>query len=203
MKIKSIFIILLLILLLSNFNYNCWALQLGDETQITTEQDYVGEVQYEDFIIKAKIIREVKTNAIGYCLEINKDYPSGETFKSVGYATEELAGILSAGYPSKTYSELNLNSEEEAYFATQVAIWSLIEGYDVDAFRGERRVVEAIKKIYNEGTTKQDELYFGKFVIYDYNETEQSVVFAKNEQNEKDSSIEDSGIIEGNFIYGK
>lgn len=197
-KRKSIFVILILILLLSNFNYKCWAIQLGDETQITTGQNYVGEVQYEDFIIKAKIVREVGTNEIGYCLEIHKEYPSGETFKSIRYATQELAGIISSGYPSKTFNELNLNSEEEAYFATQVAIWIFIEGYDVNAFRGEKRIIEAIKRIYNEGTTKKDESYLGKFMIYNFSDREQDIVLVRNKSKDNGSSVFDE-----NVIYGK
>lgn len=208
-KRKSIVIVLILILLLSNFSYNCFAMQLGDELKIATGEYYVGEVEYENFIIKAKIIRALETNEMGYCLEIEKSYPSGETFKSTGYATGGLAGIVSEGYPNKSYEEIGLFSEEEAYFATQIAIWSYVEGYDINGFKGDNRVVEAIKRIYNKGVSKNSEEYNNQYKIYNYNDEVQDIVLVKNSKNEiieENPSIfnqEDSSILEENIIYGK
>ncbi|MPM23785.1 hypothetical protein SDC9_70259 [bioreactor metagenome] len=209
LKRKSIAIVFILFLLVVNFSYNCFAMQLGDELKISTGDYYVGEVEYENFIIKAKIIRAVETNEIGYCLEIEKLYPSGEIFKGIGYATDGLAGIISEGYPNKSYGEIGLSSEEEAYFATQIAIWSYVEGYDINGFKGDNRVVEAIKRIYNKGVSKNSEEYNNQYKIYNYNDEVQDIVLVKNSKNEiieENPSIfnqEDSSILEENIIYGK
>lgn len=204
LKRKSIAIVFILFLLVVNFSYNCFAMQLGDELKISTGDYYVGEVEYENFIIKAKIIRAVETNEIGYCLEIEKLYPSGEIFKGIGYATDGLAGIISEGYPNKSYGEIGLSSEEEAYFATQIAIWSYVEGYDINGFKGDNRVVEAIKKIYNQGISKNSEEYNNQYKIYNYNDEVQDIALIKNYRSEV--MEENSSALEENqqsIIYGK
>lgn len=212
LKRKSIAIVFILFLLVVNFSYNCFAMQLGDELKISTGDYYVGEVEYENFIIKAKIIRAVETNEIGYCLEIEKLYPSGEIFKGIGYATDGLAGIISEGYPNKSYGEIGLSSEEEAYFATQIAIWSYVEGYDINGFKGNNRVVEAIKKIYNQGISKNSEEYNNQYKIYNYNDEVQDIALIKNyrseiiEENSSKLNQENSSALDENqqsIIYGK
>lgn len=211
-KRKSIAIVFILVLLILNFSSNYFAMQLGDELKISTGDYYVGEVEYENFIIKAKIIRAVETNEIGYCLEIEKLYPSGEIFKGIGYATDGLAGIISEGYPNKSYGEIGLSSEEEAYFATQIAIWSYVEGYDINGFKGNNRVVEAIKKIYNQGISKNSEEYNNQYKIYNYNDEVQDIALIKNyrseiiEENSSKLTQENSSALDENqqsIIYGK
>lgn len=211
-KRKSIAIVFILVLLILNFSSNYFAMQLGDEVKISTGDYYVGEVEYENFIIKAKIIRAVETNEIGYCLEIEKLYPSGEIFKGIGYATDGLAGIISEGYPNKSYGEIGLSSEEEAYFATQIAIWSYVEGYDINGFKGNNRVVEAIKKIYNQGISKNSEEYNNQYKIYNYNDEVQDIALIKNyrseiiEENSSKLTQENSSALDENqqsIIYGK
>ncbi len=204
LKRKSIAIVFILFLLVVNLSYNCFAMQLGDELKISTGDYYVGEVEYENFIIKAKIIRAVETNEIGYCLEIEKLYPSGEIFKGIGHATDGLAGIISEGYPNKSYGEIGLSSEEEAYFATQIAIWSYVEEYDVNGFKGNNRVVEAIKRIYNEGISKNSEEYNNQYKIYNYNDEVQDIALIKNYRSEvmKENSSA-LGENQQSIIYGK
>ncbi|WP_291648817.1 thioester domain-containing protein [Clostridium sp.] len=203
---KNVIIIIALTLILCNWSYSYWAIKLDNEVKITTDNYYVGEVEYENFNIKAKMIREVETNQIGYCLEIDKDYPSGEMFKENGYATKQLAGILSSGYPNKSYNELNLFSEEEAYFATQIAVWSFVEGYDVNGFKGDTRVVEAIKKIYNEGIRSDEQSYSNEYILYYSNDNIQDIALIKNEKSrlreEQKKEIERKAI-EENSMYGK
>ena len=203
-KRKSIAIVFILVLLILNFSSNYFAMQLGDEVKISTGDYYVGEIEYENFIIKAKMIRALETEEIGYCLEIEKLYPSGEIFKSIGYANDGLAGIISEGYPNKNYVEIGLSSEEEAYFATQIAIWSYVEEYDVNGFKGNNRVVEAIKRIYNEGISKNSEEYNNQYKIYNYNDEVQDIALIKNYRSEV--MEENSSALEENqqsIIYGK
>lgn len=205
-KWKSVLIIIVLTLILCNWSYSYWATKLDNEVKITTDKYYVGEVEYENFNIKARMISEVQTNQIGYCLEIDKSYPSGEVFKESGYATKQLAGILASGYPNKSYEELNLFSEEEAYFATQIAIWSFVEGYDANGFKGDTRVVEAIKKIYNEGIRIDKQSYSNEYMLYYSNDNIQDIVLVKNEQSrllEENRIKMETKSIEENSINGK
>ena len=205
-KCKNVIIIIGLTLILCNWSYSYWAIKLDNEVKITTDNYYVGEVEYENFNIKSKMIREVETNQIGYCLEIDKSYPKGEVFKENGYATKQLAGILALGYPSKSYSELKLYSEEEAYFATQIAVWSFVEGYDVNGFKGDTRVVEAIKKIYNEGIRADEQSYSNEYMLYYSTNEIQDIVLIKNEKSrlrEENKKNMERKSVEENLIDGK
>lgn len=198
---RKIVALIILIALLFNPNYICWAVELDNGIKITTGENYVGQVWYEDFALKAKIIKSIETNEIGYCLEIEKNYPSGETFKVADYARGELAGILSSGYPKKSYHELNLTSEEDAYFATQIAIWSFVEGYDINGFSGQKEIVEAIKRIYNDGMRNENNLEDTRYKIYSFNDKVQNIVFSKI--NENQLIEENPGIPGVDIIHGK
>lgn len=205
-KLKTVSIIIGLTLILCNWSYSYWATKLDYEVKISTDSYYVGEIEYENFNIKARMIREVQTNQIGYCLEIDKSYPSGETFNENGYATKQLAGILHSGYPNKNYSELNLFSEEEAYFATQIAVWSFVEGYDVNGFKGDTRVVEAIRNIYNEGIRVDEESYSNEYKLYYSNDNMQDIALVANNESklrEENNKEMETKSIEENSIYGK
>lgn len=115
---------------------------------INTDNIILGKVYYSDFSMMAKKI--TSPDGIGYCLEIDKNYPHGESFTHSGTVSPEIINILSCGYPNKSPSDLNLISEDDAYFATQIAIWSIIEGYDVSKITGNNlEVIAAINTIYN------------------------------------------------------
>ena len=67
----------------------------------------------------------------------------------------KVASILISGSPYKTLSELGLNNEDEASFATQFAIWTYLNKLVLNLITpyasGNENVVNAIKKIYNGG----------------------------------------------------
>ena len=78
-------------------------------------------------------------------------------FNLSGVPEEKIDNIIASGYPSKTPEELNLSNEDEAYFATQIAVWCSLEGYDVNKLTGQNPdVVEAIKTIYTQGLRARD-----------------------------------------------
>mgnify|MGYP002558457462 CR=1 FL=1 len=67
----------------------------------------------------------------------------------------KVASILISGSPYKSLGELGLNNEDEATFATQFAVWIYLNNLDINQITpyasGNENVVEAIKKIYNDG----------------------------------------------------
>lgn len=120
--------------------------------KVITESKPLYTVKYNGYDITASRIRMEGSNNIAYCLEINKSYPTGQTFSSIGNLTPNISNIVAAGYPNRSAAELNLDNENEAYFATQVAIWCGMEGYDVNKFTGDNpKIIEAIKNIYLDG----------------------------------------------------
>lgn len=146
MKVLSYFIIFTILM----------GIILGADTsqsvKVITEGKPLYTVQYNDYDITAKRIKIVGSNNVAYCLEINKSYPSAQSFSSIGNLSDNINNIVAAGYPNRSAAELNLDNDNEAYFATQIAIWSGMEGYDVNAFKGSNpKIIEAIKNIYING----------------------------------------------------
>ena len=43
--------------------------------------------------------------------------------------------MMSAGYPNKSVAEIGVSTDDNAYFATQIAIWCVTEGYSPNKFR--------------------------------------------------------------------
>lgn len=148
-KILSIFTLGIIFL---NIFIGAYSNNLPQTIKVTTEKSKLYTIKYENFYINAKNIKSDNENIILYCLEIDKGYPTGQNFKLSGDAEKEISSIIAAGYPSKTPEELNLENESQAYFATQLAIWSYIEDYDVDKMTSENiNIVNAIRQIYSEG----------------------------------------------------
>jgi len=125
---------------------------IPDTVKIITEKGILYTVQYDNFDLNVEKIKIEGRNDIVYCLEINKKYPSGQNFLLNGVSSDQINNILGAGYPNRYVAELNLDNENQAYFATQIAIWSLQEGYDVNKIKGDNpKILEAIRNIYNDG----------------------------------------------------
>ena len=147
---KVIILVLAFILLgtsISSFafiNENCSVEPKG--LTINTEDRIIGEFYYDNF--KVDVQKIVSAAGIGYCLDLDKDYPVGQRFSSYGMATDDINIILSNGYPNRGVEELGV--EDEAYLATQVALWTLFEGYNINRIdTGSVEVNAAAKIIYN------------------------------------------------------
>lgn len=120
--------------------------------KVITDKTPLYTIQYDGYDLTAGRIRIEGSNNVVYCLEINKNYPSGQTFNTPEALSENINNIVAAGYPNRSVAELNLDNENEAYFATQIAIWSGMEGYDVNKMKGANpKILEAIKNIYLDG----------------------------------------------------
>ncbi|GAB6169378.1 hypothetical protein JCM1393_18380 [Clostridium carnis] len=182
----------------------------SNNIQINTEKYYLEEVHYENFNIKAKRIKTDESNSLGYCLEIDKSYPHGEKFSKMDTVAKGIENIILSGYPNKSPKELGVDSEEQAYFATQIAIWSLMEGYNVNKFRGNNpKIITAIKNIYNEGMLEKHESNKYKYYLYYANDNVQQVVVAVEDTESQgvksiqDIKKEENIVLPDNIIIGK
>ena len=153
---NNIFIILFtLLLLITNLSANVMALpteklSIPNHVTVTVGDEIINEIAYENFILEAKRIET--SVGPGYCLEVEKDYPSGELFEFVGKPAKQVVGMMAAGYPNKTAAEIGVSTDDNAYFATQIAIWCVTEGYSPNKFRSrDKELLQAIKNIYEEG----------------------------------------------------
>jgi len=166
-KLLSYFIVFTLILGLSI------GASMPSTVKIITEKGILHTVQYDNFDLNVEKIKIEGSNDIVYCLEIDKKYPSGQNFLLNGTNNESINNMIASGYPNRSVSELNLNDENEAYSATQFAIWSLVQGYDVNKIKGNNpKLVEAIKNIYNDGVSGK---YKNKIQSKIYKTSDQSV----------------------------
>ena len=155
--IKFICTLLIFPLFLANNVYAADRYDILESITITTDSKKIDEVKYENYTISSNRIRITGRDEVVYCLEIDEGYPSGQVFNLSGVPEEKIDNIIASGYPSKTPEELNLSNEDEAYFATQIAVWCSLEGYDVNKLTGQNPdVVEAIKTIYTQGLRARD-----------------------------------------------
>lgn len=121
------------------------------ELKINVSKNDIYQVEYVDFDISSRKMNIKERDEVAYCLEIDKDYPGNQVFKLNGSPDKKISNIIAAGYPNRSAKDLNVSNDDEAYFATQVAIWSYIEGYNLNKIKGDKKVVNAIKKVYNDG----------------------------------------------------
>ena len=142
---------------------------------VSTGDNVLGSIGYEDFYLIAKEI----TTEVGaaYCLEVEKEYPNGEMFEFEGTPEKNIIGIMAAGYPNKSAEELGLTSDGDAYFATQMAIWCVTEGYIPKKFKSsDKNMLQIIKNIYEEGMQYSGEDVGHIAMEYYYNDSVQRIV---------------------------
>ena len=142
---------------------------------VSTGDNVLGSIGYEDFYLIAKEI----TTEVGaaYCLEVEKEYPNGEMFEFEGTPEKNIIGIMAAGYPNKSAEELGLTSDGDAYFATQMAIWCVTEGYIPKKFKSsDKNMLQTIKNIYDEGMQYSGEDVGHIAMEYYYNDSVQRIV---------------------------
>ena len=127
---------------------------MPDTVKIITEKGIIDTVNYENYDLNVERIKIVGSDDIVHCLEIDKKFPSGQTFMINGTNNEQINNVIAAGYPNKSVAELNLDNENQAYFATQIAIWSYVQGYDVNKIKSDNHIIlNAIRAIYNDGVS--------------------------------------------------
>lgn len=149
-NIKILNCLIIFILLVSNMI----GASMPQTVKIITEKGIIGTVQYDNYDLNVEKIKIEGSNDIVYCLEIDKKYPAGQNFQLNGTENVGINNMIAAGYPNRSVAQLNLNNENEAYAATQIAIWSFVQGYDVNKIKGNNpKLVEAIKNIYNDGVS--------------------------------------------------
>lgn len=168
---------------------------IPNHLNITVSDYVINLIRYEDFYLEAKKINTDVGPA--YCLEVEKDYPSGQTFEFEGKPAREIVGMMAAGYPNKSAAELGVASDDDAYFATQMAVWCVTEGYEPSKFKHkDKALMQAIKNIYNEGMQYTGNDLDHTAMEYYYSDNIQRIVVYIN----KPIEIPDQGTGGGNDI---
>ncbi|SHJ30389.1 TQXA domain-containing protein [Clostridium cavendishii DSM 21758] len=165
--------------------------------KINTFGNDIAKVKYGDYSITSKLI--LAEGKIAYCLDINKNYPSGQDFYLTNDVDNTIKSIIIQGYPIKGPTELGTSSEEEAYFSTQVAIWVYIEKFDINKITCDNKNIEnAIKSIYTNGIANKNNPINSEFIFNVYSadvDTQRIITVSQNFQVEN--------VTGGNFLYGE
>ena len=75
---------------------------------------------------KIKIKPAKLDKEIAYSVTYNNDnYPKGKLDYSLYFSTEQFTTLLLNSYPIKSYEEMGLKNEEEAYITTQLAVYEM------------------------------------------------------------------------------
>ncbi|MDC2865190.1 SpaA isopeptide-forming pilin-related protein [Bacillus sp. BP-3] len=97
--------------------------------------------------------REIKTGtlkgasgSIEYCLSLNLPSPNGQDLPEMGRATDEVYRVLLNGYPQKSPAELGVSTPEEAYYATQLAVWITLGQLQVDELVPQSQQIHTLMK---------------------------------------------------------
>lgn len=163
-KFTFIFIILFMLGVVAN-NVNAETYNVNDKIDLGQYNIYcrqgasyiryrgIGQLNYMYFY---KDYNNVEHKA--FCLNLGiKGAEEGDYGVDVNQIISDpkVASILISGSPYKSLDELGLNNEDEASFATQFAVWAYLETLDLNAITpysvGNENVVNAIRKIYNDG----------------------------------------------------
>lgn len=186
---NNIFIVLFtLIISVINLTINVIAdpiekIPIPNHTIITAKDGIINVVGYENFYLQAQRIES--DVGIGYCIEVEKDYPTGQNFEFVGKPARQVVGMMAAGYPNKTADELGLTTDDNAYFATQIAIWCVTEGYPPNKFKSkDKELLQAIKNIYEEGMQYTGNDLDYTVMEYYYSDSIQRIVIYINKKSE-------------------
>ncbi len=191
MKKITIYFLKFFILLISiiNLSINIEAMpkentSIPNHIKIDVEDKILNTVEYENFYLDAQRINT--SVGPGYCLEVEKDYPSGQTFKFVGKPAKQVVGMMANGYPNKTPLEIGVDTEDNAYFATQVAIWCVTEGYSPYKFKSkDKQLLKAIESIYEQGIEYKGNELDHIAMEYYFNNCIQRIVVYINKEIEK------------------
>ncbi len=223
MKIKKIIkLINIVIILLLLFSSNVMAFTIDENVYVSTIYDSILGYHYEGE--ERSNYKQFHCNGTPvYTFNRNNNNSSIVLSNSEIYDNEKCRRILENGYPIKSYAELKVNSDQEAYFATQEAIYVLFEEKDINKYITEndsgKRIISATKKILENATQKEvdfsevasdwqidetnDKYKYKEFKVTLLPEIKNAVislqnvsdVSIKNRQNEIVTNVEDGDII--------
>lgn len=149
---------------------------------INTSMEVTTSIKHDNSSIPVKKI--ISNIGIGYALETTKEYPKGESFNNIGSPDDLLINVILCGYPTKSYIDLNLLSEGDAYFATQVAIWCTLGQYDINKLTGDNiRVLKAINNICTESKSITSSTIPNSISVYKATNKIKEIIMVSNSVN--------------------
>ena len=155
--ITTMFIVAIFNLLLSNFSLAS-QLSVYKVQYNKNENRYISYNDISQRFFDYYYIDESGSRKDVYCKTLSKDGAEKTTDGYEVYANEyesdqNIINILNNGYPHKSYTELGLEDENQAKFATQFALWVYTNNLDISKIGNindkSELVKQAIINIYN------------------------------------------------------
>ncbi len=203
MKHKIISIIAIIITIINISSISSASL-VGKEVRISATEYNNIPYSYGNEERKA-VIRVTDNNVPVYVMKKNNILTSFTTSNIEFYNDEAIKNILKNGYGCKTWEELGTNNLEEAYLATQEAIYIQKEGRNIDDYEiveGEEqranRILNTTKEILKNASKEKPST-----INITTNDTKWKTYEENNNYKYKEYHIESANTIPGDITIGK
>lgn len=129
-KVKVIVTAILTVIML--IDLNPFFLKAGRETLVYTFKDGIQHPYAFDNYHNSYSYYSISWMGghVAYCMDYDiKNPPNGTGLQYIrNVKSDKVVAVLMNGYPTKTASQLGLPNNEEAYLATQMAVWAAVNG---------------------------------------------------------------------------
>ncbi|MEH7059217.1 VaFE repeat-containing surface-anchored protein [Bacillus wiedmannii] len=127
--------------------------------EVMTHEKYSMNWSYSNSLgkyIRTEIIKN-SSGQIAYCLTLGLKSPNGEDLPEMGKTDNVVYRVLLNGFPQKSIEQLGVANQNEAHYATQLAVWNALGQLDVNELNHTNKNVEkAAKAIINAANNSQD-----------------------------------------------
>ncbi|MEB5654990.1 MULTISPECIES: SpaA isopeptide-forming pilin-related protein [Bacillus] len=127
--------------------------------EVMTHEKYSMNWSYSNSLgkyIRTEIIKN-SSGQIAYCLTLGLKSPNGEDLPEMGKTDNVVYRVLLNGFPQKSVEQLGVANQNEAHYATQLAVWNALGQLDVNELKHANKNVEkAAKAIINAANNSQD-----------------------------------------------
>ncbi|OOZ79358.1 collagen-binding protein [Bacillus cereus] len=127
--------------------------------EVMTHEKYSIDWSYSNSLSKYIRTEMIKNSSgqIAYCLTLGLKSPNGEDLPEMGKTDNVVYRVLLNGFPQKSVEELGVTNQNEAHYATQLAIWNALGQLDVNELNhANKNVGKAAKEIINAANESED-----------------------------------------------
>ncbi|GAB6499082.1 Cys-Gln thioester bond-forming surface protein [Bacillus cereus] len=127
--------------------------------EVMTHEKYSMNWSYSNQLgkyIRTEMIKN-SSGQIAYCLTLGLKSPNGEDLPEMGKTDNVVYRVLLNGFPQKSVEQLGVANQNEAHYATQLAVWNALGQLDVNELKHANKNVEkAAKTIINAANNSED-----------------------------------------------
>lgn len=174
----------------------------GDKAQIETKNlDNLFTNELDGKVVKMaySTLNGEVSYSLTYAIDDNL---TGDMYTSKYFTSGEIVAIFLNGYPKVDYKEMGLDSKEDAYIATQLAVYHLVDSKNYSMKNGNFSI-DKLKPINSKDEKRCQQIIAKAKELYDYaisNPYEIETGVEVNGLNEE-LSLVDGGVLAGPFTF--